>query len=167
MSEEEKQKFLEVIAEIESNKGRNTAHKTIEKGIHKGDAAYGTYGLMPNTIKDIIKNKKIGRQDEPRYNTLSGLDNNRMADYLRQHPDLEKKLAEDLAGKVLRDTGGDFQKSGYMWNMGHYNKPESITDDKLAVNPYSQKFLEKYIDEINRKAASQPVKPKPVPLKKY
>jgi hypothetical protein len=44
-------KFLSIIRFLESSDGKNIKHRMILSGIHKGTAAIGDYGLMPNTIK--------------------------------------------------------------------------------------------------------------------
>ena len=49
-------KFLDTTSGIESSFGRNKQHKQLQHGMHKGMSAIGSFGLMPNTVDDIIKN---------------------------------------------------------------------------------------------------------------
>src|SRR4051812_12639571 len=46
---------LSLISAVESNVGTILAHKVVRNpaSIHFGDAAVGTYGMMPNTLKAL------------------------------------------------------------------------------------------------------------------
>ena len=62
MSDERKRQidnFLEAIAGVESSGGVNFNHPTIKTGIHKGQRAAGTYGLMPNTVKEVVNRMRL------------------------------------------------------------------------------------------------------------
>lgn len=54
-----KQKTLEAISIVESQNNSKAKHSVIKKGVHKGHFALGKFGLMPNTIKDIIKKDRL------------------------------------------------------------------------------------------------------------
>jgi hypothetical protein len=86
-------RFLKNIMDIESSGGKDVDHRIITSGIHKGDAAQGKYGLMPNTIEEL----------KSRY----GKDLN------------EDELATKLAERLLTKTGGDEPLAAAMWNQGH------------------------------------------------
>ena len=62
MSDKAKQvkSFLKNISQIESRGGEDMNHPEIKSGIHKGTKAIGRYGLMPNTVGEVL-NRKIGR----------------------------------------------------------------------------------------------------------
>lgn len=59
MTEYMKHKTMVAISRVESNSGKNTKHVEMKYGIHKGASAIGNYGLMPLTIKEIIKKDKL------------------------------------------------------------------------------------------------------------
>lgn len=126
------QNFLAKISQIESAGGKYTNHPMIKSGIQAGSSAYGQYGLMPNTIRELAS-----RQNMNDFNSLSDQE---IKDKFKQNPELENKFAEFLANKVLNQYGGNEQKAAYAWNMGH-NLPESrIGEEQLTSSPYVQKF---------------------------
>lgn len=133
--------FLENIKMIESSGGMDTSHKEMESGIHKGQSAFGSYGLMPNTIQEIINRKKLseGKLDED-YKKLYKEDPDFIKAVLHARPDLEERLATDLANRVLQRAGGDEEKAAYKWNMGHNLPVERITPEKLDQSEYIKKF---------------------------
>jgi hypothetical protein len=105
--------FLNKIKELESSGGKNVNHATIQFRIHAGDAALGQYGLMPNTIKEVLGRGPASSE----FNS-----------------DIEADAAETLAKKILNKTGGDQEKAAYMWNRGHHIDPAQISDQKLDDN---------------------------------
>jgi len=132
--------FLKNIEQIESSGGENTNHPEIESGIHTGHSAIGRYGLMPNTIKEIINRERIAGKNQPIYDLLEELDPNELKDFIEQSPELETQLAKSLATRVLGKTGGDEEKAAYAWNMGHNLSPEQIQSRDYKSSPYVQKF---------------------------
>ena len=54
-----KQKTLEAISIVESRNNSKAKHSIVKKGVQKGHYALGKFGLMPNTIKDIIKKDRL------------------------------------------------------------------------------------------------------------
>ena len=72
--------------------------------------------------------------------------------YLETHPDVEQNVAGTLADRLLKRYGGDENKVAYAWNHGSYINPDSITQDTLNNDPYSQKF-----QRLKTKMATPPV----------
>ncbi len=128
--------FLGNIAQIESAGGKYTNHPVMQHGIHKGDSAIGTYGLMPNTVKELAVNSPI-----PQVKQLALLSPQQIHQVVSQNPTLERHLAEQLGTKVLANQGGDELRAAYAWNQGHNLPPEKITDDRLMSSPYVQKYF--------------------------
>lgn len=126
--------FLKKISLIESSGGKDTDHKVMESGIHKGQSAIGKYGLMPNTINEIIKRYK------PELKELLNYTPQQLKEYIETNPEIEDSLALSLQKHVEDNTKGDPEKMAYAWNMGHNLKSESITDEKLNKSPYVNKF---------------------------
>ena len=129
-------KFLKVIAQIESSGGKNTKHKTIRSGMHKGHAAIGKYGLMPNTVDDIINRIP----DAPEHiRAIKNMSPQKKKQFLESNPQYEDYLATQLANNLAKKFKSP-TKAAYAWNQGHNIDPEKITPQALAQKDYSRKF---------------------------
>ena len=129
--------MMESLAQIESSGGKNFKHKRIEdpNSVQYGDEAIGTYGLMPNTVKEIA-----GSDQSPEIRALLKLKSDQIKAALEGNPELEQQVARRLGEKVYDRQGGDIEKAAYAWNQGHNLPPERITKDKLQKSQYIQKL---------------------------
>lgn len=151
MEKDELTLFLEKIAEIESSGGKNTDHRRMTEGPHIGQKAAGKFGMMPNTIADIVRNAP-GLQDVPEIKELSDrkfkylkgelqpIENpDEVNEFIDTHPGMEELLARGLARRV-KDKYGDEEAAAFAWNQGHYTPPSDITPEKLEKADYIRKF---------------------------
>lgn len=125
-------KFLKVIAKIESNNGKNINHVVMTTGQHKGTAAYGKWGLMPLTIIGIVQADKT----EKRFNRLRGLSVHTVTS--RITPEIELLLARRLARTLLSLSNGDELMAAYRWYNGAYSLP---TEEMLAESEYVGRYI--------------------------
>lgn len=137
--EQEKiQSFLKTISMIESSGGKNTNHPTIQSGMHKGHAAAGQYGLMPNTVQEVV-----GRMEREGYR-FPQMPQDRSPASIKQsvesNPNKEQRIAEYLAKQVLERQKGDEEKAAYSWFQGHNLTPEQIAAKNYEDHDYVQKF---------------------------
>lgn len=132
-------KFLEKIKMLESSGGINTNHETMESGIHKGQSAYGSYGLMPNTIQELVNRKRLETGLDPDYESLNNNNPDAIKAILKQKPDIEERLAQQLAERLLNKNLED-EKAAYGWKMGHNIPADKITPEKLNSNEYVNRF---------------------------
>lgn len=127
--------FLRVIGHLESSSGRNFGHQEMQKGMHKGHSAIGTYGLMPNTVDDIIDNIK----DAPEHvKAIKNMSPDQKKQFLETNPQYEEYLAKHLAQRVMRRYKSP-EKAAYAWHQGHYINPSKI-DNKKLQHEYVQRF---------------------------
>jgi hypothetical protein len=130
--------FLNSISMNESSGGVNTKHKQMEGGIHAGDRALGSYGLMPNTIKEMAV--RMGK-DSPFY-SYSKMDNSAISDSIKKNPEHERQIASYMANHLYDRFGGDESKMAYSWNQGH-----NLTNDHFEGKHKSYKdhdYVKKY-----------------------
>jgi len=140
MDREKLNNFLNKIAWIESQGGQYTNHKQIPTGIQKGDSAIGTYGLMPNTIDEVVERMQRDGDITPDVAKTQDFDfEEDLKDYIESHPDVEKKIASKLASHVLSKQPTE-DAAAYSWLNGHNLAPSRITPDKLDNSDYVQKF---------------------------
>lgn len=130
MDDDKVKTFLDLISQIESSGGKDTSHKEMAHGIQAGDAALGQYGLMPNTIYEMAKRQRM--------KDVLNIPKEELSE--KFSPELEQKIADALANRVLEKSGGDQSVAAYRWNMGHNLPPERITPETLESSPYVQKF---------------------------
>lgn len=137
--------FLRKIAKVESSGGTNFNHQQIKSGIQKGDQAIGAFGLMPNTVDEIINRGT----DIPHADDILSMDPQEKKKYLEDNPDVEYALARRLASQVLDKQNGDQEKAAFAWNQGHNLSPDQIEKRGYEDSDYVQKF---------NKVADTPVK---------
>lgn len=136
----DKEEFLNLIRQIESSGGKNTNHKQMKSGIHKGDSAMGEYGIMPNTAREFIKRRQLKDQIGPDEALMQQMNSSELKDFLANQDRVEQNLAEDIADRVLKRSKGDEEKAAYMWNQGHNLKASQVDDEMLDSANYVNKF---------------------------
>ena len=135
------QKFLQKIEAIESSSGQNTNHPVVTApNLQQGTSAIGRYGLMPNTVKELVNRRRIRGTASPDMMDLSQAPPEVIKAKLEANPDLEDQFANDLANHVIRKQDGDEDKAAYSWLNGHNLTPDDITPDQLNSSDYVNKF---------------------------
>lgn len=124
-------KFLKTISQIESSGGQNYAHPEVHAGIQAGTSGIGRYGLMPNTVKELINRRRQSGTMTPELQDIDSMPPEQIKAHLEANPGLEDQLAEGLATHVLQRQMGDEDKAAYSWTMGHNTPNQQITPDKL------------------------------------
>lgn len=137
--EDQLDQFLNTIAQIESSGGRNFNHAEIQSGMHKGHRAAGTYGLMPNTVYEVLNRMRQQGEAKPEYSKLATMEPDRVKSYLETNPEVETALAKNLARRTL-DRQGDEEKAAYSWFQGHNLTPEEIEKRDYQDHDYVQKY---------------------------
>lgn len=132
--------FLDKISQLESSGGKNTDHPMITSGPQQGQQAIGNYGILPNTVRELINRQKLHGQMTQPLQDLNAMPDEDMRHRLEQDPDLQEQLAHQLANKVTQDQMGDEDKAAYSWKMGHNLKPDNISQEQLDKNDYVQKY---------------------------
>ena len=132
-------RFLKTIGMIESSGGKNFGHPTIRSGIHRGHNAAGTYGLMPNTVNEVLNRMRIQGNITPELKALQDLGPGRVKQEIENNPELEEKIASQLAKHVLKKQG-DEEKAAYSWFQGHNLDPKDIEKRGYQDHDYVQKF---------------------------
>ena len=143
MGEDRKQQiqnFLNAISQIESSGGKNFNHKEIESGMHQGHRAIGTYGLMPNTVKEMDNRMRRDGLTLEDAQAIQEMAPDAMKEYIESNPEYEKRLAEYMAGHVLDKQMGDEEKAAYSWFQGHNMSPESIDSQGYKDHDYVKKY---------------------------
>jgi len=132
--------FINKIMQIESSGGRDIQHPEMQHGIHEGHKAIGRYGLMPNTVKELINRRRTQGTMTPELQDLDAMSPEQIKATIESRPDLEDQFAEQLGTKVIRQQGGDEDKAAFSWNQGHNIQPANITEEKIKESPYVQKY---------------------------
>ena len=132
--------FLDKIKMIESSGGIDTNHETVDYGIHKGASAYGQYGLMPNTIREMTKRQRMANKATDQIKPFENMDDESIKKTLNENPELEQYFAEKVAEHIINRQKGDIDRSAFAWNQGHNLFPEKIEQEKLDNSDYVRKF---------------------------
>lgn len=128
--------LLKLIKQIESSNGQDLDHPMVQHGLQAGTTAVGSYGLMPNTVKEVLHRMKMAKEQIPP--ELKQQDH--VAEALTAKPELEDLIANKLMNHILSKPEIDDDKAAYMWNMGHNRRPADISPETLDANPYVGKF---------------------------
>lgn len=148
--------FLKLMRVLESSGGKNTNHRTMEGGMHKGQAAIGEYGMMPNTVKEMAGRRMAAGDATELDKMLVEADPNSIKAILAQNPDKYKQYSEQLADHVLDKSGGDPAAAASGWLYGH-NMSKDKMDQALVGDP-------EYQDRIERAIAEQGLSSQPIDL---
>jgi len=133
--------FLQKIQQLESSGGKDFEHPVITaSNLQQGTRAIGRYGLMPNTVQELVNRRRLRGTVSPDMVELAQLPPEEMKAKLEANPDLEDQLAEDLAQHVIRRQKGDEDKAAYSWIQGHNLNPKDISPENLEESPYVQKY---------------------------
>lgn len=130
---------MKLIKAMESSGGKDTRHPAMEAGIHSGDAAIGDYGMMPNTAKEIAKQKKVGPSDD----AIQNLPNDQVSNLLKENPELAEQYTKILAEKLMQKTDGDPTLGMTGWHYGHNMSKEQL-ERKAQARP-------EYVDKVNQR----------------
>lgn len=149
LGDSDQDKFLQAVQGVESSFGNNTNHKVMEHGIHAGERAVGTYGLMPNTVRELANkisnpDTNLGKQlpyktDFSDIKALSKLDGEGMSEEVANNPELETKLARLLQMDVGARSEGP-EDAAFRWNQGHNIPKGKVTPERLENSDYVHKF---------------------------
>lgn len=131
-------RFLNLISEIESSGGKNFEHPMMESGIHAGEQAIGQYGLMPNTVDELVNRAKKSGQMTLEMQKI-GREPAELKAQIEGDPAMEQTLARQLAEKVLSKFPNE-DMAAYSWNKGHNLTPEQIEQRGYENDPYVVKF---------------------------
>lgn len=140
MDQDKLARFLKIISQIESSGGKNFNHPMMESGIHQGHSAIGQYGLMPNTVNEVINRMQYNKTATPEILQLRDLDPTSLKKTIEQNSELENQIAQSLAQRVLDRQKGNEEKAAYSWNQGHNLKPEAIDSRPYMEHDYVKKF---------------------------
>lgn len=118
---EQIQEFLKKIAMLESSGGKNINHKTMESGLHEGDAAVGNYGIMPETMVEIT------RRYPSEHN--KGLTKEQLEIGAIVDPEMAHNIAGSLASFLKNKRGLSDEQAAVAWEQGH-----NTSEPKLKMN---------------------------------
>lgn len=131
--------FLKIIGQIESSGGANFNHDLIKSGIHEGHRAAGTYGLMPNTVQEILNRMRSSGNLDDSLKSLKTMNPDEIKKTVETNPEIEEKLARNLASRVL-DKQQDEEKAAYSWFQGHNLSPREIAESNYKDHDYVKKY---------------------------
>lgn len=131
-------RMLHTIAQVESSGGRNINHAPVNSPMHRGNRAYGQYGLMPVTIKDTIKAHGDLKSKHGKALALDGQD---FHNYMKRNPELGETVAERHVQRLERQFGQDPSKIGYAWFQGIRGTHDAIKQKKDIENHWHVKKI--------------------------
>lgn len=127
--------FLDKVGINESSGGKNFEHRTITSGPQAGQTAIGTFGLLPNTVRETLK-----RAQDPSLNYLNNMQDDQLKQHLEENPKIERKVARHLVKYVIDEQGGDMEKAAFAWRHGHNMGPDRIEKSNYKNDPYVKNF---------------------------
>lgn len=160
--EEKKSKIknmLRAIALVESNAGQNTNHKPVfSKKNNRMETAYGHYGLMPDTIKDVVsKNPEHFKGHEALLSNNIGDIHN----HLDKHPELQHKIAKKHLERMSKVFNNNLAAIGYGWFNGVTGTKRAIKQGKDISNHWHvQKIKNAYkqVKNENKRSSTNNLK---------
>lgn len=136
------QDILKMMGFLETTDGKNLDHKTMEDGLHAGDTAHGTFGLMPNTIKEMANRRRLNKDADELDKAILQAPNEHIPVILQKNPLAQQRYAETMAEKVSETVGDDLPLAAIAWRYGH-NLPKERLMEILQQNPgYAKRIQE-------------------------
>lgn len=139
------------IAQVESSSGKDLNHKTMDKGIHKGQTAGGAWGMMPKTAAYVMK---MSKKLQDRYPDLAkdtqDIDSNhkKITEILNKDPKMAYELANTLHNHLKQIYGNDSNKMLHSWHYGINGTKKALENGQdLTQDEYVQK-ISNYLKEL-------------------
>lgn len=106
-----KSKLLEKIGQLESSGGANINHPEVESGPQAGETAIGQYGLMPNSIQEMVN----------RYpsDITAGMSKEELAQKAQEDPEFAKTMAATMVAYLKDKKGLSDEQAAAAWEQGH------------------------------------------------
>lgn len=133
-----KQNMISAIKTVESSDKKGIIH---HKPTSRG-TAYGSWGLMPDTIHDTIRlNPDLKRQ----HGKAMALSGEALHRYMQDNPELEKQIVSKHIDRLVHHFGEDATKVGYAWNQGITRTNKHLKQGKdIGSHKYTQKIKSHY-----------------------
>lgn len=140
------------IAQLESSGGKNLKHKTMDRGIHKGQTAGGAWGMMPKTAAYVMKmSKKLQQKYPDLAKDTQDIDSNheKITELLNKDPKAAFELAKTLHGHLKGVHGNDSDKTLHSWHYGINGTKKALESGKqLKQDEYVQK-ISNYLKQLH------------------
>lgn len=128
---------LRHISEIESNSGKNKKHKLVKHGLNKGHRAAGSTGLMPLTIKEIIKKDTTLNR---KYHSITKLNATEITSLVNKDEQIEKEVANSHWRRLTKIFPKNERRRAYAWKNGVTGALRA-SEKQVSDHPYVKKFI--------------------------
>ena len=141
-----KQNILRSISQVESSGGKDTQHAMLPKNsIHRGERAFGSYGLTPLLIRETAGKHADILEQHPNLNKLRGQE---MLDYMQKNPKLEHEIASRHYDRLSKKFGHDPNKIGYAWLNGINGTLKAVKRGANLQNHWHVKKINSALEQI-------------------
>lgn len=151
--ENNKNHIMTAIQMVESSGGKNTNHEKLPvNSIHRGERAFGSYGLTPLLIRETIgMHKDLSRK----YGHMKKLTHNDFHEAMNKHPELEQIIASRHYDRLAKKLGHDPAKIGYAWLNGISGTLKALKQGKNINNHWHvKKILNAYKSSKNAQSVA-------------
>lgn len=139
-------RFLWNIMQVESSGGKNTNHRRMASGMHKGHKAAGRWGLMPHSVNEMLNRMQNSGDSNPALEQMRGMNSQELDSHFKDNPKHELGIARYMANHAMERQGNDTNRAAYSWLMGH-NKSYAQHPDYHIDNHYYVKRYNNYDKE--------------------
>lgn len=117
-------------------------------GMHAGDTAVGSAGLMPKTAQEMAKRRQLAKRDDISDKYVLESPSDVVQQMLTNNDDLRNRYVQDMAEKVMTRAKGDPSLAATAWLYGH-NLPYGRLEEKLANDPEYSSRIDRAINELH------------------
>jgi hypothetical protein len=137
-----RERFNRISKYLESSGGKNLSHEPITSGPNAGQTAGGESGILPETLKDIVKQSKMkGLPVDPSLQGLVKQPNEDITKSLTEDRSADEK-AQSLAKDFVMNKAGDNEpKAAYLWRTGHNQDINKVPTEKITSHPYVKEYI--------------------------
>lgn len=139
------EKMLRTVASVESGGGINYNHETVRRGLNAGTRAIGSYGLMPLTVKEIVKgNPNLSKK----YGHIIPMAPDQVKNELEKSPKVQHEIASTHLSRLTKIFGNNPAAIGMAWLRGIEGTKRAI---KGGENIKDHWHVKKILKQFNKK----------------
>lgn len=140
----DRNKFKKLISFLESSSGKDTDHKLMASGIHRGTSAMGEYGMMPNTAQHMARVNIRDKKSTPLDEVVANIDPSQIEEVLSSNPNKTKEYVNAYMDRVL-NSSNSMKDAATKWMAGP-NASEKTMDRVDKNNPGRLDKLRQFMD---------------------
>jgi hypothetical protein len=143
--------LLQALAKKESSSGYNTDHIPVNNAMHKGASAGGSFGMMPQSIKDETRLMPDILEQYPELKN-SMQDDKLITEAINNNPDMDNEIAKRIWERRANRLG-NVPDTLYSW---HHGVQGAINQRNKGKDNAQNDYVKAIVSELMKKKGYSP-----------